>query len=41
MPRIARIVVKREPDLYHVISRSALDGFVLQDVEKDYLLKLI
>ncbi|MBW1798619.1 MAG: hypothetical protein JRJ21_09505 [Deltaproteobacteria bacterium] len=27
--------------MYHVISRTALDGFVLGDVEKDYLLKLI
>jgi REP element-mobilizing transposase RayT len=41
MPRIARIVVKGEPAVYHVVSRTALDGFVLQDVEKDYLLKLI
>jgi REP element-mobilizing transposase RayT len=30
-----------EPTVYHVISRTALDGFVLKDVEKDYLLKLI
>ena len=41
MPRIARIVVKGEPAVYHIVSRTALDGFVLQDVEKDYLLKLI
>ncbi len=41
MPRIARLVVKGEPAVYHVISRTALNGFVLGDIEKDYLLKLI
>ena len=41
MPRIARLVVKGEPAVYHVVSRTALDGFVLADVEKDYLLNLI
>ena len=34
-------MIKGEPAVYHVISRTALDGFVLGDVEKDYLLKLI
>lgn len=41
MPRIARMVIKGEPAVYHVMSRTALDGFVLGDVEKEYLLKLI
>ena len=41
MPRKARMVVEGEAAVYHVISRTALDGFVLGDVEKDYLLKLI
>jgi REP element-mobilizing transposase RayT len=41
MPRIARIKVKGEAAVYHVISRTALDGFVLGDVEKDYLVKII
>ena len=41
MPRIARIVIKGEPAVYHVMSRTALDGFVLGDVEKEYLLELI
>ena len=41
MPRIARLIVNGEPAVYHVISRTALDGFVLGDVEKEYLLKLI
>ena len=41
MPRIARLVIKGEPAVSHVLSRTVLDCFVLGDVEKDYLLKLI
>ena len=41
MPRIARMKIKGEPAVYHVMSRTALDGFVLGDVEKDFLLNLI
>lgn len=41
MPRIARMKMKGDPAVYHVISRTALDGFVLGDVEKDFLLNLI
>jgi REP element-mobilizing transposase RayT len=41
MPRIARFVRSDVPTIYHVISRTALDGFPLQDTEKDYLLQLI
>ena len=41
MPRIARMKVKGEPAVYHVISRTTLDGFVLGDVEKDHLVSLI
>lgn len=41
MPRIARLKLKGEPGVYHVISRTALDGFVLGDVEKEYLVNLI
>ena len=41
MPRIARLKMKGEPAVYHLMSRTALDGFVLEDAEKDYLLKLI
>ena len=41
MPRISRLVVKEEDAIYHVISRTALPGFVLGDVEKDYLVNLI
>ncbi len=41
MARIARIVVEEEEAVYHVMSRTALDGFVLGDGEKDELLKII
>ena len=41
MARIARMLVKQEDAIYHVISRTALDGFVLRDAEKDYLFDLI
>ena len=41
MPRIARLVVKGEPAVYHIISRTALPGFVIGDIEKEYLLNLI
>ena len=41
MPRIPRIVVKGEDAVYHVISRTTLEGYVLGNVEKDYLLSLI
>ena len=41
MARIARLKVKGEPAVYHLTSRSTLQGFVLEDKEKDYLLVLI
>ena len=41
MARIPRLTVEGEPAVYHVISCTALDGFVLGDVEKEYLLQLI
>ncbi len=41
MSRIPRIVVKGEDAIYHVISRTTLEGFVSGDVEKDFLLNLI
>lgn len=53
MPRIARMVIKGEPAVYHawgvepnccstvLMSRTVLDDFVLGDIEKEYLLKLI
>lgn len=41
MARIPRLTMTGEPAVYHVISRTALDGFVLGDVEKEYLLTLL
>ena len=41
MARIPRLTMTGEPAVYHVISRTALDGFVLGDAEKEYLLSLL
>lgn len=41
MPRFARLVVKGEEAVYHVMSRTALDGFVFGDLEKEELFKII
>ncbi len=41
MPRNARMIVEGEAAVYHLISRTALDGYVMGDVENDFLLKLI
>ena len=41
MPRIARLVIKEEKAVYHVMSRTALAGYVLGDVEKDFLVNHI
>lgn len=41
MPRIARLVLKEEKAVYHVMSRTALNGYVLEDVEKDFMLNHI
>ncbi|VEN75153.1 conserved hypothetical protein [Candidatus Desulfarcum epimagneticum] len=41
MPRTARMLNKGEKTVYHVISRTALDGFPFQDVEKEALVKII
>lgn len=41
MARIRRMVNQWEPTIYHVMSRTALDGFPLTAVDKDYFLRLI
>jgi len=41
MPRISRLIIAEEKAVYHVMSRTALDGFPLKDVEKDFMLDLI
>ena len=41
MPRTSRMIIDGEKAVYHVMSRTALDGFPIKDIEKDFLLKLI
>ncbi len=41
MARIPRMIVKSEEVTYHIISKTALEGFVMGDVEKEYLFNLI
>ena len=41
MARIGRLVVKNEQAVYHVMSRTALDGYPLGDLEKEFLVDVI
>lgn len=41
MPRTQRMIIENQSTVYHVMSRTALDGFPLGDVEKDFMLDLI
>ncbi len=41
MPRTARLINKEEKTAYHLMSRTALDGFPFGDVEKDMLVEII
>ena len=41
MPRLPRMLIKDADVVYHVISRTALDGYVIEAVEKEYLMNLI
>jgi hypothetical protein len=41
MPRTQRLIINDETAVYHVMSRTALDGFPLGDSEKDFMLNLI
>ena len=41
MPRTSRLIIHDEKAVYHVMSRTALDGFPLEDVEKGFILDLI
>jgi len=41
MPRTSRMIISNQKAVYHVMSRTALDGFPLKDSEKDFLLDLI
>jgi len=35
MARIPRIMIAGEPAVYHVMSRTALDGYPLDDADKE------
>ena len=37
VPRTRRMVIKGEPGVYHVISRTALKGLPFKDVDKDII----
>ena len=41
MPRTRRLVIQGDPGVYHVISRTALNGLPFKDVDKDKLLSII
>ena len=41
MPRTQRMKIDDQSTVYHVMSRTALDGFPLGDIEKDFMLDLI
>jgi REP element-mobilizing transposase RayT len=41
MPRTQRLIIDDETAVYHIMSRTALDGFPLGDVEKDFMVDLI
>ena len=41
MPRIARMLFEDQPTVYHVMSRTALDGLPFGDIEKDMMLSYI
>jgi len=41
VPRTARLINNDETTVYHVMSRTALDGYPLGDAEKDFMLDLI
>ncbi len=41
MPRVARLIIPDEKAVYHIMSRTALDGFPFGDIEKDEFVKII
>lgn len=41
MSRIPRMIITGEPAVYHVVSRTVLEGYVLGDEEKEHLLECI
>ncbi len=41
MPRIARMVIPDQKAVYHIISRIAMDGLLLRNVEKEKFISII
>ncbi len=41
MPRYARMAMNNEKTVYHVMSRTALDKFPFQNVDKDAFVNII
>ncbi len=41
MPRYARMLISDEKAVYHVMSRTALDGFPFGDLEKDEFVRIL
>jgi len=41
MARIPRIMIAGEPAVYHVMSRTALDGYPLDDADKDFFVSQV
>ncbi len=41
MPRYSRMIIPDEKTVYHVMSRTALDGFPFGDLEKDEFVRII
>jgi len=41
MPRTSRMIISDQRTVYHVMSRTALDGFPFQEIEKDQMVDII
>ena len=41
MARIPRIMITGEPTAYHIMSRTALEGYPMDDVDKDFFLSQV
>jgi len=41
MPRTSRMLNNGEKTVYHIISRTALDGFPFGDIEKEEFVKIV
>ena len=40
-PVLPRIMITGEPTAYHIMSRTALDGYPIDDVDKDFFVSLV